>query len=225
MRRRSKLQELSFDVRCTVAELLNVPFDGGQVYVKLSGPGGLREETPRCSVENHTVLWHRELRWSMHLPVSKEGLLEDYAVEFSVRQADQQQAQLGVVRVNVASILGSRRCSHKFLLEKAALNATLKLDFAVQQLSGAPTFRCPALRSGDAPAPSSTGGAGRQAADAVQTMDQLLTMAKGADKALRVEEDAGQAHARAHPHANPRLASNEAVVERILVQLELELAE
>lgn len=142
---------VTFRVRLKVRTLTNAPFNHNKLFVKWKTPRHVHSGcTSVVEVQGHTCRWDDEFTFDIELRVDSANVLRAHFLRFSVRETSSSRgttgfSRLGICEFDLASVVGTRESFHRVLLHQTKANETLHFSLYVQQLSGAPTFRCPPL--------------------------------------------------------------------------------
>jgi hypothetical protein len=186
--------ELTFRVALTIERLSNAPFNHSRLFVKWKTPSQESQGSTRIAeVRDHNCIWADEVSFDVKLKVDKSNTLNPHVLRFSVREASPTRGmddfkRLGIAEFDLAAVARIRESFHRVLLQKTKATETLHFSIEMQQLSGAPTFRCPPLPPGiqDVGAQAAAGGSAvaggtplKQQPSSADPMADLLRHASG----------------------------------------------
>jgi hypothetical protein len=146
--------EMVFRVALTIDRLSNAPFNHSRLFVKWKTPSHKSQGCTRISeVRDHTCVWADTVTFEVKLKVDKTNTLCSHLVRFSVREASptcgtEEFKRQGIAEFDLAAVARIRESFHRVLLQKTKATEALHFSIEMQQLSGAPTFRCPPLPQG-----------------------------------------------------------------------------
>jgi hypothetical protein len=146
--------EMEFRVGLTIDRLSNAPFNHSRLFVKWKTPSHKRQGCTCISeVRDHTCVWADTVTFEVKLKVDKTNTLCSHLVRFSVREASptcgtEEFKRQGIAEFDLAAVARIRESFHRVLLQKTKATEALHFSIEMQQLSGAPTFRCPPLPRG-----------------------------------------------------------------------------
>jgi len=168
----------TFRVTLLIKQLTNSPFNHSRLFVKWKTPSKKSEGVTRIAeVRDHNCVWEDEQQFDVKLKLDpKTNTLQPHAIRFSVREASPTKGvedfkRLGIAEFDVSCVARMRESYHRVLLQKTKATETLHFAIEMQQLSGAPTFRCPPLPQGMG------GGAAAAAAAAADDASSATPMA------------------------------------------------
>jgi hypothetical protein len=148
------MPEMTFRVGLTIDRLSNAPFNHSRLFVKWKTPSHKSQGcTSIVEVRDHTCFWADTATFEVTLKVDRSNTLCSHIVRFSVREASptcgtEDFKRQGIAEFDLAAVARIRESFHRVLLQKTKATEVLHFSIEMQQLPGAPTFRCPALPQG-----------------------------------------------------------------------------
>jgi hypothetical protein len=168
-----KSRRAKFDLTLHIHDLNNVPLVAGSSFVRWHLPTSRAAEhrgrTHKCPIKDHRVQYDYEQQIPVRLTVSKDGMLQDYLVDFEVQQeygsgGKNERITLGKLKLNLAEYVEASEQSpgppgspghapevegvvRRYLMQDSKINSTLKIGVHMRYVEGTRDFTAPPLRS------------------------------------------------------------------------------
>ncbi|MCJ1407790.1 hypothetical protein MMC19_001861 [Ptychographa xylographoides] len=150
-----------FELKLKIIDLNNVPLVSGTSYIKWHLPSSASAEhrgrTLKAIIKDHKVHWDYEKKIPVKLTVDKNGLLQDFEINFEVLQeyssgARGERILLGNVKLNLAEYVEGSDDSEdgitrRYLMQDSKINSTLKTSILMKQIDGDRNFTTPPLKT------------------------------------------------------------------------------